>query len=107
MALSLSKFAAEHVQQYLEERGHGLGIRLIAQASECSGMAYRIEFVDEAGSQDQFFECHGAKIYVDASSLIFVDGTEIDFAQEGDETGFLIDNPNVKSQCGCGGRSCA
>ena len=106
MALSLSKLAAEQVQHYLEGRGHGLGIRLIAQASECSGMAYRIEFVDEEGSQDQFFECHGAKIYVDAPSLVFVDGTTIDFAREGDEEGFLINNPNLESQCGCGGGSC-
>ena len=106
MALSLSKFAAEQVQNYLKERGYGLGVRLIAQRSECSGMGYRLEFVDEEGAQDQFFECYGTRIYVEMQSLIYVDGTKIDFAKEGDETGFLIDNPNVKSQCGCGGGSC-
>ncbi len=107
MALTLSESAARHVRQYLDERGHGLGIRIMAQPSECSGIAYRLVFVDEEENNDLSFECHGAKIYVDAESLVYVDGTEIDFESEGEETGFSICNPNVQSACGCGANSCS
>jgi iron-sulfur cluster assembly protein len=107
MALELSKAAAHQVRQILEERGHGLGIRLIVDTSTCSGMGYRLVFVDEADHQDPFFENHGARVYVDAHTLAYVDGTQIDFATEDGESGFVINNPNVRSQCGCGQNTCA
>lgn len=48
------------------------------------------------------FEQHGVKIIVDAKSLVYLDGTELDFAKEGLNEGFKFNNPNVKDQCGCG-----
>ena len=50
MAVSFTERAAEQVRSYLEERGGGLGIRIMVQSSECSGMAYRMLFVDEEES---------------------------------------------------------
>ena len=102
MALNFTERAAAQVRNYLEERGGGLGIRLIVQTSECSGMAYRLVFVDEAEENDLVFESHDAKIYVDPKSLAWVEGTEIDFHQVGEQSGFAFHNPNAKSQCGCG-----
>ncbi len=103
MALSFSKIAAQEMQNYLAQRGGGLGIRLMVQTSECDGMTYRLEFVDEADEYDLMYESHGAKIYIDPKSLVYVDGTEIGYSSEGDEGGFSINNPNVKNHCGCGG----
>ena len=102
MAISFTKPAADEVRHYLLERGAGLGIRIIVQSSECSGMAYRMVFVDEEEENDEVFESHAAKIYVDPKSLVWLDGTEIDFVQTGEESGFAFKNPNVSSQCGCG-----
>lgn len=102
MALSLTKRAAEEVCIYLEERGGGLGIRVIVQSSECSGMAYKLVFVDEPEEGDEVFESHGARIYVDPKSLAWLEGTVIEFVQAGDESGFVFNNPNVSSKCGCG-----
>lgn len=102
MALSFSDTAAKEMQNYLAQRGGGLGIRLMVQTSECDGMTYRLEFVDEADEYDLLYESHGARIYIDPKSLVYVDGTEIGYSKEGDEGGFSINNPNVKNHCGCG-----
>ena len=102
MAVSLTQRAAAEVIKYLDDRGGGLGIRLIVQSSECSGMAYRMVFVDAPEAGDEVFESHGAKLYVDPKSLVWIEGTVIDFVQTGEESGFAFSNPNVSSQCGCG-----
>ena len=102
MAVSLTQRAAAEVIKYLDDRGGGLGIRLIVQSSECSGMAYRMVFVDALEAGDEVFENHGAKLYVDPKSLIWLNGTVVDFVRIGEESGFACGNPNVSSQCGCG-----
>ena len=65
-------------------------------------MAYVIEFVDELASDDEVFESHGVKVFVDPKSLLFLDGTEVDFGKEGLNEGFQFKNPNAKDACGCG-----
>jgi iron-sulfur cluster assembly protein len=65
-------------------------------------MAYTLEFVDEALPEDQVFESHGIKIMIDPKSLVYIDGTELDFEKEGLNEGFKFNNPNVKAECGCG-----
>lgn len=102
MALSFTERAANQVRNYLDERGGGLGIRVIVQSSECSGMAYRLVFVDKPEEHDSVFDSHDARIFVDPKSLIWLEGTVVDFVQNGDESGFVFQNPNVKNQCGCG-----
>ena len=103
MALRFTESAAGQVRRMMDERGGGLGIRLIVEASaECTGLSYRLQFVDEPVEGDSMHESFGEKIFVDEKSLVWLEGTEIDFVQEGDVSGFDIRNPNVKSQCGCG-----
>ncbi|WP_148716880.1 iron-sulfur cluster assembly protein IscA [Chitinolyticbacter meiyuanensis] len=102
MALTLSERAANHVAGFLARRGKGLGVRLGVKTSGCSGMAYKLEFVDQEGDGDVVFESHGVKIFTDAKSLPYIDGTELDYAKEGLNEGFRFNNPNVKNECGCG-----
>jgi iron-sulfur cluster assembly protein len=102
MALTLTEKAAKHVEKILVNRGKGLGIRLGVKTSGCSGMAYTLEFADEKKETDQLFESQGIKIIVDPKSLVYLDGTELDFVREGLNEGFQFNNPNVKDQCGCG-----
>lgn len=102
MAITMSESAAQRVQTFLHNRGKGLGLRLGVRTSGCSGMAYVLEFVDQLDEDDTVFEDHGIKVIVDSKSLIYLDGTELDFVKEGLNEGFKFNNPNVSSECGCG-----
>ncbi len=102
MAITLTEKAANHVTRYLVRRGKGVGLRLGVRTTGCSGMAYKLEYVDEVSPDDQVFESHGVKVFVDPKSLTYIDGTELDFAREGLNEGFKFNNPNVKDECGCG-----
>ena len=102
MAITLTQTAAERVSKFLANRGNGVGVRLGVRTSGCSGMAYVLEFVDELDAEDVVFEDHGVKVIVDPKSLVYLDGTELDYGREGLNEGFKFNNPNVKSECGCG-----
>jgi iron-sulfur cluster assembly protein len=102
MAITMTEAAAQRVKGFLEQRGKGVGLRLGVRTSGCSGMAYVLEFVDDIDESDLVFEDHGVKVVVDQKSLVYLDGTELDFAKEGLNEGFKFNNPNVKDECGCG-----
>jgi iron-sulfur cluster assembly protein len=102
MAISLTEKAAKHITRYIERRGKGLGLRLGVRTTGCSGLAYQLEYVDEASAEDVMFESLGVKVFVDPKSLAYLDGTELDYAREGLNEGFKFQNPNVKDECGCG-----
>ncbi|MBT2970841.1 MAG: iron-sulfur cluster assembly protein IscA [gamma proteobacterium symbiont of Ctena orbiculata] len=102
MGITITEAAADRVQAFLANRGKGLGIRLSVRTSGCSGMAYEMEFVDELEEDDQVFEDRGVQVIVDSKSLVYLDGTQVDYAREGLNEGFKFNNPNAKSECGCG-----
>ncbi|SCZ55457.1 iron-sulfur cluster assembly protein IscA [Thiohalomonas denitrificans] len=102
MAITMTEAAAERVKTFLANRGKGVGLRLGVKTSGCSGMAYVIEFADVIDDDDEIFEGYGVKVIVDKKSLVYLDGTELDFAREGLNEGFQFNNPNVKDACGCG-----
>ena len=102
MSITLTEAAASRVRNYLGNRGKGLGVRLGVKTSGCSGLAYVLEFVDELAEGDQVFEDRGVKVIIDSKSLVYLDGTELDYGKEGLNEGFRFNNPNVKDQCGCG-----
>ncbi len=102
MSITLTQAAAERVTKFLAKRGKGVGLRLGVRTSGCSGMAYVLEFVDEIAQDDQVFEDKGVRVIVDPKSLMYLDGTELDYGREGLNEGFKFNNPNVKDQCGCG-----
>lgn len=102
MTITLTDAAAERVKAFLDNRGKGVGLRLGVKTSGCSGMAYVIEFADEIDPSDEVFEDKGIQVLVDKKSLIYLDGTELDYGKEGLNEGFKFNNPNVKDACGCG-----
>ncbi|MBN9474183.1 MAG: iron-sulfur cluster assembly protein IscA [Bordetella sp. SCN 67-23] len=102
MSVTLTERAARHVSRYLQKRGKGIGLRLGVRTTGCSGLAYKLEYVDEAQAEDQVFESQGVKVYVDPKSLPYLAGTELDYAREGLNEGFRFNNPNEKASCGCG-----
>ena len=80
----------------------GVGIRLGVRTTGCSGLSYVLEFVDAAAEEDKIFEFDDFKLLIDPKSLLYLDGTELDYVKEGLNEGFEFKNPNVKDECGCG-----
>jgi iron-sulfur cluster assembly protein len=102
MAVTLTESAAKYVAGTLNRRGKGVGLRLAVRTSGCSGYAYKIDFADELKEGDACFESHGVKVVVDPQSLVFLEGTEVDFLKDGLNERLTFRNPNVKDECGCG-----
>ena len=102
MAVTLTEAAARHVTKYLSKRGKGLGVRLGVKTTGCSGLAYKLEYVDEVAPEDIVFEGHGVKVLVEPKSFAYLDGTELDYVREGLNEGFRFNNPRERDRCGCG-----
>ena len=103
MAISITEQGAKRISDFLANRGSGIGVRLGVKTTGCSGMAYVIEFVDEINTdEDVTFDSNGVTIVVDKKSLVYIDGTEMDYVKEGLNEGFEFKNPNEKDACGCG-----
>ena len=102
MAITMTSAAEQHVVKHLEHRAKGMGIRRGVRTTGCSGLSYVLEFVDDAAAEDQVFLCGDVKLIIDPKSLLYLDGTELDYVKEGLNEGFEFKNPNVKDECGCG-----
>ena len=102
MPITLSTAAADRVRNFLTARGHGIGLRLGIKKTGCSGSAYVVNYAEEVNPGDVVFEDGGVKVIVDAESLPYVDGTEVDFIKQGLNEAFKFRNPKAKGECGCG-----
>jgi iron-sulfur cluster assembly protein len=102
VAITMTAAAEEHVVHHLQHREKGIGIRLGVRTTGCSGLSYVLEFVDEMADEDQVFQCGDVKLIIDPKSLMYLDGTQLDYVKEGLNEGFEFKNPNVKDECGCG-----
>jgi iron-sulfur cluster assembly protein len=100
--ISLTESAANQVRKSLAKRGKGIGLRLGVRTVGCSGLAYHLDYAEEAQADDVRFESNGVVVLVDAKSLPYLEGTQLDFVREGLGEKFKFDNPNVKGECGCG-----
>ncbi len=102
MTVTLTEKAATHIANFIQRRGKGMGLRFGVRTTGCSGLAYKLEYVDEVAQDDCVFESRGIKLFIDPKSLPYIDGTELDYGREGLNEGFKFNNPNVKDECGCG-----
>jgi iron-sulfur cluster assembly protein len=104
MALALSESAAKQVKEL--KRAQNLGdtvfLRMGVKGGGCSGMSYSLEFDSEIGPHDKQFEIDGVKVVVDKKSYLYLNGTTLDYVQQGLTGGFTFVNPQAKSTCGCG-----
>lgn len=98
----LTELAAEKVKHNLAKRGKGLGLRVGIKTTGCSGLAYVLEYVDQARSEDQVYEFKDCKIFIDPKSSVYLTGLTIDWVRKGLNEGFEFLNPNERDRCGCG-----
>jgi iron-sulfur cluster assembly accessory protein len=78
------------------------GLRVGVVGGGCSGFSYSMSFENSPGMMDKVFDFDGLKVYVDATSVMYLNGCTVDYLETLEGAGFKFDNPNVKSTCGCG-----
>ena len=78
------------------------GLRIGVVGGGCSGFSYSMQFDTSAGMMDKVFDMDGLKVYVDATSIMYLNGCRVDYVESLEGAGFKFENPNVKSTCGCG-----
>jgi iron-sulfur cluster assembly protein len=103
MALSLTPAAARRVTEIMKAQGLETdhGVRVGVKSGGCSGLSYLLE-IDAPADKDRVFESEGVKVFCDAKSYLYLNGTEVDFASDLMNGGFKFTNPNVQRTCGCG-----
>jgi iron-sulfur cluster assembly protein len=100
--VGITERAAEKIKQLMvAENKDSQGLRLKVVGGGCSGLQYKMD-LDLQKSGDRVFEKDGAKVLVDMKSLLYLNGTELDYKEELMQSGFIFQNPNVKRACGCG-----
>ena len=78
------------------------GLRVGVVGGGCSGFSYSMQFENSAGMMDKVFNFDGLKVFVDATSVMYLNGCVVDYMETLEGAGFKFENPNVKSTCGCG-----
>lgn len=102
MSVTLTPTAEKRVVDQLQGRSRGIGIRLGVKTTGCSGLSYVLEFADNIEDDDNVSEFDQFKVVIDSKSLVYLDGTKLDWVKRGLNEGFEFSNPNQSGECGCG-----
>lgn len=100
--MTLTDAAVERVHEILASHEHAVGLRVGVKKGGCAGMEYTIALADEAKAGDDLIEHDDARVYVAPEAVLFLLGTQMDFEVTTLRTGFVFNNPNQTSACGCG-----
>jgi iron-sulfur cluster assembly protein len=100
--IEISENAAKKIQSLLiQQQKEGYGLRVKVVGGGCSGLSYKMD-LDIPREGDRVFERDNAKVLVDRKSFLYLRGTQLDYADGLMDSGFKLQNPNVKRSCGCG-----
>ena len=103
LSITITEDAATHIREFAEQSGKpGANIRVGVKGGGCSGLTYVLDLVDEPGDNDKVIEEHGLQLYVDKKSYVFLAGTQLEYSGGLNGKGFVFNNPNAKTTCGCG-----
>jgi iron-sulfur cluster assembly protein len=100
--VALSASAAARIKAIVEKDPGLAGLRIAVEGGGCSGFQYEIALAPQPAADDVVIERDGARLFVDAVSLPFLTGSEVDWVEELIGASFKVRNPNAKSSCGCG-----
>ncbi|WP_271893816.1 Fe-S cluster assembly scaffold SufA [Candidatus Phyllobacterium onerii] len=100
--MTLTDAAAQRVSEIVATRENALGIRVGIKKGGCAGMEYMVDLVTEAKAGDDVVEKDGSKVFVAPEAVLYLLGTQMDFEVTKLRTGFVFNNPNQTSACGCG-----
>jgi len=105
MALVLTERAAQEVKTILEQQklnADSTFLRLGVKGGGCSGFTYALDLTETKSEHDEEFDSNGIKVVCDPKSFLYLDGTTLDFKDEIMGRGFVFNNPNATTSCGCG-----
>ncbi len=105
MPLTLSETAAREIKTIIDQQeldGQKICLRVGVKGGGCSGFSYLLDLTDQTKETDESFEQHGVRVVCDPKSYLYLNGTTIDFRDEVMGRGFVFNNPNATSSCGCG-----
>jgi iron-sulfur cluster assembly protein len=103
--IRLSERAAQKIRELLEKEGASPekgGLRVGVQGGGCSGLSYAMRLDTQARDRDKIFEEHGARLFVDPKSFLYLNGTTLEYEETLMRQGFVFQNPNAARNCGCG-----
>lgn len=101
--MTLTDTAAERVRNVVANAGEpAVGLRIGIKKGGCAGMEYTVDLVTEVDGKDDVVEHDGARVYVAPEAALFLLGTQMDFETTTLRSGFVFNNPNQTSACGCG-----
>ena len=100
--ITITETAAKKVKQQIERRGKGLGIMVGVRTTGCSGLAYKLEYIDTPNTEQIKYESNGVNIFVNPKDLPYIDGMIMDWRRQGLNEGFDFINNKEKDRCGCG-----
>jgi iron-sulfur cluster assembly protein len=101
--ISLTDAAAERIREIAQNADEPkAGLRLGVKNAGCAGMSYTMEWADAAGPHDEVIEDKGVRVLIDPKAVLFLLGTRMDFRADKLSSGFVFENPNQTSACGCG-----
>ena len=101
--ISLTPNAIAKVKEIMAQQNPvPTGLRVGVVGGGCSGFSYSMSFENNAGMMDKTFSVDGIKLFVDATSAMYLNGCQVDYVETLEAAGFKFENPNVKSTCGCG-----
>ncbi|MBL8588080.1 MAG: iron-sulfur cluster assembly accessory protein [Methylobacteriaceae bacterium] len=101
--ISLTEAAADRIREIMANAEAPVaGLRLGVKNGGCAGMAYTMEWADSVGPHDEVVEDKGVKVLIDPKAVLFLLGTRMDFRTDRLSSGFVFENPNQTSACGCG-----
>jgi len=103
LTISISKGAADYVRQFAQDGTNtASNVRVGVKGGGCSGLTYVLDLVEDPGENDKVIEEHGIKLFVDKKSYVFLAGTILEYSGGLNGKGFVFNNPNAKTTCGCG-----
>ncbi|MEE8584805.1 MAG: iron-sulfur cluster assembly accessory protein [Acidobacteriota bacterium] len=101
--LDLTDRAIDRLKEMVAEQSEAFaGIRFAVEAGGCSGFQYSMKLENDKQDGDEVIQLNGVQVFVDEQSLLYLDGTQIDYVQNWKGEGFQFSNPNVSGTCGCG-----
>ncbi|PHR19610.1 MAG: Fe-S cluster assembly scaffold SufA [Hoeflea sp.] len=100
--MTLTPAAAERVKTILKTSDNAEGIRVSIKKGGCAGMEYAIDLATEVNEKDDRIERDGATVFVAPEAVLYLLGTEMDYEVTKLRSGFVFNNPNQTSACGCG-----
>ena len=103
MGIEITPSAVSKVKDIMAQQSpQPTGLRVSVVGGGCSGFSYQMNFENESNGIDKVYDFDGLKVFVDQASLMYLNGTRIDYVETLEGAGFKFDNPNVKTTCGCG-----